>query len=116
MTVLACSVLRAQGTYYLVSGPPAIVCPRTFQALTGPKRDMWLAKTLGGLITIIGAVLLAGTRSNEPSSDLKLLASGSALALGTSDLIFGGKGRNTGVYYLDAVVQAALVAALAAAR
>jgi hypothetical protein len=117
MNALTCrAVLQVQGAYYVVTGPPAIAFPRTFQAITGPKRDMWLAKTMGGLITAIGAVILAGTRSNEPSNDLKLLAAGSALVLGTSDLIYGGQGRNTGVYYLDAAAQAALLAALAAAR
>ena len=110
------AVLRAQGTYYVATGPPAIAFPRTFQAITGPKRDMWLAKTLGGLITVVGAVILAGTRSDEPSTDSKLLAAGSALVLGTSDLVYGGQGRNTSAYYLDAVAQAALLAALATAR
>ena len=117
MRALTCrALLQAQGAYYLVTGPSAVAFPRTFQAITGPKRDMWLAKTLGGLITVTGAVILAGTKSTEPSNDLKFLAAGSALVLGASDLIYGGQGRNTGVYYLDAAVQAALLAALAAAR
>ena len=110
------AVLRAQGTYYLGTGPTAIAFPRTFQAITGPKRDMWLAKTMGGLITVIGAALLEGTRATEPSNELKFLAAGSALVLGASDLIYGGQGRNTRVYYLDAAAQAALLAAIAAAR
>jgi hypothetical protein len=107
------AVLRVQGAYYLVTGPPAIAFPRAFQVITGPKRDMWLAKTVGALITVIGGVLFASAKSSEPSKEMTVLATGSALVLGASDLIYGGAGRNTRVYYLDAVAQAALLAAIA---
>jgi hypothetical protein len=31
---------------------------RSFEAVTGPKRDDWLVKTIGGLIAMVGATLI----------------------------------------------------------
>ena len=77
---------------------------------------MWLAKTMGGLITVIGAAMVTDAKRGDPSNQAKALAAGSALVLGASDLIYGGRGRNTRVYYLDAAAQAALLAGLGADR
>src|SRR5215212_885809 len=50
--------LRVQAIYYLVTGLWPFVSIRTFEAISGPKRDDWLVKTVGALVSSIGAALL----------------------------------------------------------
>ena len=44
-------------SYYLLTGvwPPASL--RTFQLVTGPKSDFWLAQTAGAFIAVIGGAV-----------------------------------------------------------
>jgi hypothetical protein len=46
-----------QAVYFVLTGVWPIVHVRSFMAVTGHKRDVWLVKTLGVLITVVGAVL-----------------------------------------------------------
>jgi hydrogenase/urease accessory protein HupE len=56
-------VALVHGVFYAVTGFWPIVSIRTFQLVTGPKRDLWLVRTVGALLTVIGVVLtLAGLR------------------------------------------------------
>ena len=47
--------LAWQGAYYLAGGLAPFVSRRTFEALTGPKREWWLVQTVGALTTPVGA-------------------------------------------------------------
>src|SRR5437763_430768 len=74
-------VAWVQGLYYLVTGLWPLLSIGTFQLVTGPKRDLWLVKTAGLLITVIGGVLtLAGGRKRM-FPEAPVLAAGSALGL-----------------------------------
>lgn len=100
-----------QGLYYFLTGAWPLVSMRTFEALTGPKTDKWLVKTVGVLVGMIGgALVLAGWRRRvhlEPA----LLAAGSAAGLAAIDTVYATRGRISKIYLLDAVVEVALVAA-----
>jgi hypothetical protein len=48
-------VALVQGLYYLA---------------TGPKTDLWLVKTVGILVAVIGAVLLSASRSRRISDEI----------------------------------------------
>jgi hypothetical protein len=39
-----------QGTYYAATGLWPILWMRSFEAVTGPKQDHWLVKTVGALV------------------------------------------------------------------
>src|SRR5947209_19342813 len=53
----------AQGAFFALSGMWPIVHLRSFEAVTGPKLEGWLVKTVGGLLTVVGAALFsAGAR------------------------------------------------------
>lgn len=82
---------------------------RSFEAVTGPKVDRWLVKSIGSLISVIGCSLLVGAREQPTPPSLKTLAVGSALALGTADVVYVAKGRISRVYLLDAVAELALL-------
>ncbi|HEX8220396.1 MAG TPA: hypothetical protein VF914_14465 [Chloroflexia bacterium] len=98
-----------QGIYYALTGLWAIVNIGTFQKVTGSKVDIWLVKTVGVLIIVIGAVLgLAGKRG-EPVPEVPLLAVGSAAGLTAIDVIYVAKKRIRPVYLLDALAEVGLI-------
>ena len=94
-----------QGAYYAASGVWPIVSIRTFEAVTGPKREDWLVRTVGALVAVIGLVTL-----RHRGSAVTELGAGSALALGAVDVIGVASGRLRPVYLLDALVEALFVA------
>ena len=105
-----------QGLYYALTGIWPLLSMRTFEAVTGPKTDKWLVKTVGVLVAVIGAALaLAGWR-RKVAPESAILAAGSAAGLGAIDTVYATKGRISKIYLLDAIVEAALVVAWAAAR
>ena len=93
----------AQGIYFIATGLWPIMHMRSFLAVTGPKTDTWLVKTVGGLIAAVGLALLV--------DESKTLAIASAAALGAADAYFAGTGRISKVYLADAAVEAGLVCA-----
>src|SRR3954470_4645325 len=100
------ALLRAQAAYFLVTGVWPIVDLDTFQAVTGPKPEGWLVKTLGGLIAAVGVALWVAGDRDEPSREATALGIGSAAALGASDLWYGGiRRRISPVYLADAAAQ-----------
>ncbi len=105
-----------QGGFYMATGIWALVDLDSFMAVTGPKVDHWLVKTVGALVTVIGVVLLAAGRSRRVTPEIALLAVGSALSLAAIDLVYVSAGRISSVYLLDAVAEVGLAAAWAVAR
>jgi hypothetical protein len=102
------TLARLQGLYFVATGVWPLVSIRTFEAVTGPKVDRWLVKTVGLLIAVIGGSLtLSGRR---PTRSEAVLAVGSAAGLGSVDAVYAAQGRISKVYLLDAVVEAVLVA------
>jgi hypothetical protein len=83
---------------------------RSFEAVSGPKRDKWLVKTVGLMIASVGATLLVGARS--PLQPAVITAGTTAPALlAAIDLVYTGKKVIPKVYLLDALVELALIAA-----
>ncbi|HYE91093.1 MAG TPA: hypothetical protein VEA38_08745 [Terriglobales bacterium] len=105
------ALAAGQGLYFFATGVWPLLSMRTFEAVTGPKADRWLVKTVGVLVGVIGAVLaMAGARRRvEPEA--ALLAAGSAAGLAAIDTVYATKGRISKIYLLDAVVEVALIAA-----
>ncbi|MEA2604427.1 MAG: hypothetical protein QOF89_5419 [Acidobacteriota bacterium] len=98
-----------QGIYFLVTGLWPLLHMPSFLAVTGPKVDLWLVKTVGVLIAVIGVTLLAGARRWTIGPELILLAVGSAASLAGVDLIYALADRIPDVYLLDAVAEAGLI-------
>lgn len=104
----------AQAAYYLFTGVWPLVGIDSFQKVSGPKTDLWLVKTVGVLIAVIGAVIgLAGLESRITRRE-RLLATGSAAGLAAIDVIYSLRGRVWPVYLLDAVLQLVFIGGWAA--
>jgi hypothetical protein len=97
-----------QGIFYLATGVWPLLDIFSFQVVTGPKTDLWLVRTVGVLVAVIGTVLLAAARHRRVSAEIVLLAVGSALGLAAIDLIYALSGRISAVYLGDAVVEIGL--------
>ena len=106
---------QAQGVFYAATGLWPLLHLRSFEAVTGPKLEGWLVKTVGALITVVGGVLLSAGRRRRVTPEVTGLAVGSALALTAVDVLYVGKRRIAPVYLLDAVAELALVAGWTAA-
>jgi FtsH-binding integral membrane protein len=105
--------LVGQGLYFALTGVWALVSIRTFMAVTGPKTDVWLVKTVGLLVLVIGAVLtMAGLRRRTTPENV-LLAAGSASALTLIDVYYVARRRISPIYLLDAVAEIFLITLLA---
>jgi hypothetical protein len=105
-----------QGAYFLVTGIWPLVSRRTFEGVTGPKDDFWLAQTVGVLVSCIGGVLLIAERRKSLTPELEALGASSAAALALVDLVFVLRGRIRRTYLLDAALETALAAGWVARR
>ena len=105
------SLLAAgQGVYYLATGIWPLLNIETFQMVTGPKRDRWLVKTVGVLISVIGGVLLLAGMRGDPTAEVPLLAIGSAAGLTAIDGVYVARRRISPIYLVDAAAELALIA------
>ncbi len=97
-----------QGVFYLVTGIWPLVSIGSFQAVTGPKTDLWLVKTVGVLITVVGGVLtMAGIR-RQVTAEVQALAIGSAMVFAAIDTVYVARRRISPIYLLDAVAEICL--------
>jgi len=102
-------VAALQGLYFVATGIWPLASRETFERVTGPKTDFWLAQTVGVLVAGIGGVLLLGAARNRVTTELEVLGGASAAGLALVDLVFSLRGRISNVYLVDAAIQAALV-------
>jgi hypothetical protein len=119
-------LLLAQGIYFLITGVWPLLHLRSFEAVSGPKTDKWLVKTVGILVGVIGALLCLvarrewmATQQSEPAvqqqrlladPELLLLGMGSAAGLAAVDVIYVAKKRISPVYLLDALLETFFIA------
>jgi hypothetical protein len=98
-----------QGVYFVLTGIWPLISIDTFQKVTGPKSDLWLVKTVGSLIAVLGfVILLAGFRGNV-TFEIFLLAVGSCAALAAVDINYSRRGVISRTYLLDAALETVLI-------
>jgi hypothetical protein len=100
-----------QAIYFGLTGLWPIVHIRSFMAVTGPKTDIWLVKTVGVLIIAIAIPLLTSALHHKITIDIRLLAILSSLGLTAIDVIYVAKKVISKIYLLDAVAEMMLIIA-----
>jgi hypothetical protein len=110
------TVAAVQGVYFLATGIWPLVDIESFMAVTGPKSDLWLVRTVGILVAVVGATLLRSGWKGAPGSDVAFLAVGSAAGLAGIDIVYSVIGVISPVYLLDALLELGLVGAWLTAR
>jgi hypothetical protein len=102
-------VAFVQGLYFLITGIWPLLSMKTFLLITGPKTDLWLVKTVGLILAVIGAVLLYAQMTGTINMPVILLAIGSALALALIEIIYVSKRVISPIYLADAVAEFILI-------
>jgi hypothetical protein len=102
-------IAKLQGGYYVATGIWPLLSMRSFEAITGPKVDKWLVKTVGVLVSVIGVTLWVGGTRRQIAAELKILATGSAAGLTAIDIVYVAKRRISPIYLLDAALEAMIV-------
>lgn len=106
----AVMLARAQAGYYLVTGVWPLLHLRSFEALTGPKADRWLVKTVGGLVASTGAALAVAGYRRQIAPELVLVAVGNAATLTVINVVCVARRRISPIYLLDALPELGLIA------
>jgi hypothetical protein len=103
-------VALVQGIYFFVTGVWPLLSMRTFLMVTGPKTDLWLVKTVGAILAVIGAVLIIAQVNAEISASIVVLAMGSAFALAIVEIIYVARQVIPMIYLADALAELLLIA------
>src|SRR3954463_8414121 len=91
----------AQGVYFAATGIWPIVDMRSFEAVTGPKVDKWLVRTVGVIVAVIGGALFSAGARRSVTPEIAGLAICLVAGLGLIDLIYASRGRISKVYLAD---------------
>ena len=102
-------VALIQGIYFFVFGVWPIISMGTFLKVTGPKTDLWLVKTVGLILAVIGVVLVVAQVNAEINTSIIILAIGSALSLAIVEFVYVAKRIISPIYLGDAVVELILI-------
>ena len=103
------NISLAQGFYFFITGAWPLLHIESFIWVSGPKYDIWLVKTVGIILLIIGLVLFSAGINRRVNEETFLLATGSAAALATVDIYYTTINRIWDVYLFDAVAELVLV-------
>ena len=102
-------VALVQGIYFFITGIWPIISMKTFLLVTGPKTDLWLVKTVGLILALMGAVLLYAQGTGTINPPVILLAIGAALSLALVEFIYVAKRVISPIYLADAFVELILI-------
>lgn len=107
----------AQGGYYLLTGLWPLLAIGLFLSVTGaPEEELWLVRTVAGLLIVAGLVLLLAGLRQRVTIDIRILGMGFALVLALIDVVHVVNGTIRPVFLVDAVIELALLAGWAVAR
>ena len=102
-------VALVQGIYFFVFGVWPILHMGSFLKVTGPKTDLWLVKTVGLILAVIGMVLIDAQVNAEINSSIINLGIGSALSLAIVEFIYVVKRVISPIYLGDAFLELLLI-------
>ena len=102
-------VALVQGIYFLVFGIWPLLSMSSFLRVTGPKTDLWLVRTAGLILAVIGASLIIAQVYSQVNGATVLLAIGSALSLAVIEFVYVSKKIIPPIYLGDAIIELLLV-------
>jgi energy-converting hydrogenase Eha subunit E len=99
-----------QGIYFFVTGIWPLISINTFMKITGPKTDLWLVKTVGCILAVIGGTLIFAYTRSEVNASVAFMAMGSAAVLALVEFNYVTKRVISPVYLLDAFAEIIIIA------
>ncbi len=94
-----------QGIYTLLTAAWALLHIDSFMAVTGPKTDIWLVKTVAVLLIPIGLCFLLARRIDHDYWMIILLGITSCIGLAAIDFYYTSAGTIHWIYALDGILQ-----------
>ncbi|MEV8596234.1 hypothetical protein ACIHFC_32430 [Streptomyces sp. NPDC052013] len=104
-------VAVAHGVFNVVGGLWPLLHLRSFEWVFGPKTDVWLQRTTGGLLVCAGMAQLAAATEPQGRRHARRIGLGTSLTLLAVDLVYVPKGRIRPTYLLDAAMQTGWISA-----
>jgi hypothetical protein len=98
-------LLWVQGVYTLLTATWGLVEIDSFMAVTGPKTDIWLVKTVSAILAATGITFLSFAREKKPLITACILGLTLALALAAIDFYYTAKEVIRWVYAADGAVE-----------
>lgn len=95
------TVLAVQGWFYVITGLWPVLHIKSFEMITGSKKEKWLVKTVG-LFVLTSGIIFIKYNDTEPALLLAIL---NAFMLAMVDIYYHFKGILPKVYLLDAAVE-----------
>jgi hypothetical protein len=105
------AVAVTHGAFNVVGGLWPLLHLRSFEWVFGPKKDVWLQRTTGGLLVSAGLAQLAAAPDPGGPAHARRIGLGTALTLLAIDLVYVPTGRIRPTYLLDAAMQTGWIAA-----
>jgi hypothetical protein len=93
----------AHACYLIVTGLWPVVHRASFERVTGPKRDFWLVRVVGGLVAASGVALALPVVRGRRSPEAQTLAAGSGVVLAVAD-VWAGRNESK-MYFADLPLQ-----------
>jgi len=109
------TVAIVQGAWFAATGVWPLLSMESFEAATGAKADRRLAKTVGGLVAVIGGALVSAGLRRRVTPEIAGLGAGAAAVLAGIDVVYSARRTISPVYLGDAAAEAVLIAGWASA-
>lgn len=103
------SIWGAHALYFVVGSIWALVGRRSFEAVTGPKVDYWLVRTVASLLGVVGIAIGFAGRRQRITPEIAGTAIGSSAALTAIDVVYVSRKRISPVYLLDGLGNLVLI-------
>jgi putative copper export protein len=105
----------AHGTYLLIGGLWPLIDLPGFEAVTGPKQENWLVRSVAGLLLVAALILLTQLRKPRMEASAIAMAMGASLTLAMVGIITAASGIISTVYFMDGIIHVLFVACWCAA-
>lgn len=106
-------MLWAQSLYTLVTALWALIDIDSFMAVTGPKTDIWLVKTVAVILIPISFCLISACFVHTNLLPIAVLSITLATGLIIIEIYYTGRGTISKIYLADTVMQSGFIAAWA---
>lgn len=103
-------LIVVHGAYLLIGGLWPLVHMPSFEAVTGPKAEHWLVRSVAGMLVVIAVVLLVQLRKHRVEASAVVVAMGASLTLGVVGIITAAQGVIDPIYICDGTLHLLFVA------
>jgi hypothetical protein len=104
---------KMQGLYDMIGGLWPLLHMQSFEAVTGPKEDSWLVRTVAGILLVVGTVLLRAAFRGHVAHDVRWMAAGISTVLALVALVSSLAGFISWLYFFDGLFHFAFAMAWA---